>query len=180
MRKSYQKMWVYAFFMMWLFPQWSKAEDVQKLVISKNDGTEVSFLLKDKPKITFGEDKCDDGFENFEVWTKAFYDRIKIMTDNHTMEFSSLELDKMNVVTMDVSGIANIGSEKGTMFSWNGDALYVEVMMGNANMVVYDVAGKMILSKCLGKGKHALSLSDLPKGMSIVKVNDETLKIWNR
>ena len=150
---------------MWLFPQCTMAEDVQKLVISKNDGTEVSFLLRDKPIITFGD---------------GVYSEMNIKTANHEIGLSTHDLDKMTIISADASNITNIKSKKETMFSWKGDALYIEVLTGNATIVVYDMGGKMILSKSLGVGKHALSLSEFPKGMCVIKVNDETLKIRNR
>ena len=162
---------VYAFLVVGLFSQWVLAEDVQKLVISKYDGTEVSFLLSESPIITI----C--------IWRDPYYEddeRMKITTASHQMEFYTYHLDKMNIIRIDVTGITNLASEKESVFSWQGEALYIEIVTGNTMIAVYDVGGKKILSKSLGVGKHALSLSELPKGMNMVKIGKETLKIWNR
>ncbi|MBQ8710986.1 MAG: hypothetical protein IJ550_10540 [Bacteroidaceae bacterium] len=167
---------IYAFLVVCLFSQWVLAEDVQKLVISKNDGTEVSFLLRDKPKITFGI--ADLYYLYYNVYNKCR--DMTITTTDHKIVLSTLGLDKMTVVTADVTGVFNLVHEKETEFTLLGDALYVEVVTGNTMIAVYDVGGKKILSKNLAVGKHALSLSELPKGMNIIKIDKETLKIWNR
>ena len=172
MRISYQKMWVYALFVMWLFPQWSMADIVQKLVVrhlNVYDGM-VSFLLSENPEIRF-----------LKNWEYAIdYRIVEITTTNSRIELSQEDLDQMTVVNISTNDITNIANDKESTFKLQGDALFVEVGGGNTMIAVYDVTGKNILSKTLGAGKHALSLSDLPKGMCIIKINNESLKIWNR
>ena len=164
------KRWAYCLFLMMCFsPLRLMAEDIKKMVISKNDGTEVSFLLSENPRITF--------FRNYHY---EYCSNMKITTISHEMELSTIDLNKMAIESVSVTGIINLVSEKDAVFSWQGDALYIEVMEGHTIIVVYDSGGKIILFKSLDRGKHALSLSDLPKGVNIIKINDEILKIWNR
>ena len=168
MQNLNKRIWVYTFFVMWLFPQWVMAEEVQKLVISKYDGTEVSFLLSEKPKIVFS--LREDGF----------YDLMNVKTKDVSIELATYDLDKMMIISVDPTNIDNIASTSESMFTWNEDALCIEILKDNTTITVYNTEGKIILSKNLGIGKHALSFSDLPKGMNIIKINDETIKIWNR
>ncbi|MBR1668972.1 MAG: T9SS type A sorting domain-containing protein [Bacteroidaceae bacterium] len=159
-----RKWWACSFLMMMcLFPLQLMAEDVQQLVISKNDGTEVSFLLSEEPKIKFQENN---------------YSIMEVSTPNHKMKLSTFDLNNMKVITVDLTNIVNITDEK-VSFVWKGDALMVNVSTGTSIIAVYDMAGKEVLSKTLAVGKHALSLSDLPKGVYIVKISGKTIKILN-
>lgn len=187
------KKWVYCLFLMICFSTLQlMADDVQKLVISKDDGTEISFLLNENPKIVFSEQLTveNDGWYREVDWVKEVSkwlaneivnrSLMKITTDNHEIELSTFKLDKMTTININATDITNLGNKKEKVFSWQGDALYVEVLKDCTIIVVYDAGGKKILSKSLDKGKHALSLSDLPKGVNIIKINDEILKILNR
>ena len=138
---------------------------VQKLVISKNDKTEISFLLSEEPKIKFSE---------------SDYSIMEIVAASSKIELSTSKLNKMTLVSMDNSKIDDLLSPSGTSFTWQGDALLIDVNMGNTMMSVYSIDGKQILSKTLLPGRHALSLSSLPKGACVIKINDNTYKIWNR
>ena len=138
---------------------------VQKLVISKNDKTEVSFLLSEEPKIKFSE---------------SDYSIMVIVAASSKIELSTIELKKMTIVSVDNSKIDDLLNSSGTSFTWQGDALLIEVNMGETVMSVYSIDGKQILSRMLPLGRHALSLSSLPKGACVIKINDNTFKIWNR
>lgn len=138
---------------------------VQKLVISKNDKTEVSFLLNEEPKIKFSE---------------SDYSIMEIVAASSKIELSTIELNKMTIVSVDNSKIDDLLNSSGTSFTWQGDALLIEVNMGETVMSVYSIDGKQILSRMLPLGRHALSLSSLPKGACVIKINDNTFKIWNR
>lgn len=138
---------------------------VQKLVITKNDKTEVSFLLSEEPKITFRHN---------------YSDNMVISTTTKEIEVSAFELDKMVTVSVEESGIESIHANNNTSFKWEGDALMIEVTSGSSSITVYGMDGKNYFSKQLTKGRHALSLSKLPKGAYVINIDGETIKFWNR
>ena len=141
------------------------AETVQKLVISKNDQTEVSFLMSEEPVVKFNESNNS---------------RMEISTTSSKIELNTFDLNKMTLVNIDNTKIDNLLNPSETSFTWQGDALLIDVAKDTSSIAVYGIDGKEILSKTLSAGRHALSLSSLPKGACVIKINGKTIKIWNR
>ena len=141
------------------------AETVQKLVISKNDQTEVSFLMSEEPVVKFNESNNS---------------RMEISTTTSKIELNTFDLNKMTLVNIDNTKIDNLLNPSETSFTWQGDALLIDVAKDTSSIVVYGIDGKEILSKTFSAGRHALSLSSLPKGACVIKINGKTIKIWNR
>ncbi len=165
-RKCFSKMCV-CILAAWLFPQWAVAENVQKLVIVKNDNTEVSFFISEQPTIKF---------------EKEDYERMYVVTSNNTVELHTPMLHKMTVVSTDdvVTNVNNLMTNGVSSFVRQGDAFMVTVTSGSTMITVQNIDGRQILSKRLGQGCHALSLSDFPTGVYVVNINNESIKIYKR
>jgi hypothetical protein len=146
------------------------AETVQKLVISKNDGTEVSFLL--------GEDAPNVEFIDFDYTRRMRLRVFDSQLSTYIDYYLYIEdLDKMTIVDEDATQVENIMNEKDAKCQWKGNALLVEVFSDKSTVIVYDTEGKVFLSRKLAPGKYALSLSDIPNGTFLVKVNETTFKM---
>ena len=92
-KKCFRKMYVCLLAAL-LFPQWAAAENVQKLIIVKNDNTEVSILLSDEPKMHFSH--------YYHVnYSQEMCNLIITTSDGNTKELDSYNLDKMTVVSTD-------------------------------------------------------------------------------
>ena len=137
----------------------------QKLVISKSDKTEFSFLLSEKPKIMFQDDN---------------YGRMDITTTSSKLTLDIYELDKMTIVSVEDTKISDIIGRTDATLTWHGDALLIDVQSGNSKVMIFGADGKVFLSQELLAGRHIIPLTDFPKGVNLIKVNNETIKIWNR
>lgn len=140
-------------------------DEVQKLVISKKNGTEVAFLVSEMPIIKF---------------PKYSPNHMTIKTIDREVKLWASDLDKMVIVHVNIDGIFDITNNKDASFKMEGDALLVEVLSGEASLAVYDVNGSLFFTKKFDLGKYAFPLTHLPKGMCLIKINDETYKILNR
>lgn len=173
-KKCFRKMYVCLLAAL-LFPQWAAAENVQKLIIVKNDNTEVSILLSDEPKMHFSH--------YYHVnYSQEMCNLIITTSDGNTIELDSYNLDKMTVVSTDdvVTKVNNLMDNDASSFARQGDTFLVTVTSGNTWISVQKIDGKQILSKKLGQGQHALSLSDFPVGVYVVTINNKSIKVYKR
>lgn len=65
-------------------------------------------------------------------------------------------------------------------YRWDNETLYIEGIQGDEAVSVYNVAGVLLYRQPVKNGTCNLSLSAMPKGMLLVKVNHETLKILKK
>lgn len=60
------------------------------------------------------------------------------------------------------------------------EMLYMEGLQNQGTVQVYDASGVLLRQQPVRNGRCSLSLSAMPKGMLLVKVNHETLKILKK
>lgn len=129
------------------------------LVVKSNNGDAVSFLLSDKPKITFPYDDKN---------------RLRITSLNGVYEFECHNLTDISYASR-TSGIS-IGSIKDEMVEQQGDQLYFSTNKSNTHISIADIKGNIIMSVTIDSGNYFFPLSDLLPGTYIAKINNTTIK----
>lgn len=134
----------------------------QKLIIIKNNNVEVTIFLKEEPIITFDSDNPE----------------LMIVTTNSSrIELQTYELNRMIIDQYEDTKINLLNADKSATFSWKDEALIVDVTSEYSSLSIYRIDGKLYYNQQLQMGKHAISLSQLPKGTYIIKINADIIKI---
>lgn len=131
------------------------------LVIDENDGDAISFLLRDKPKITFPNE-----VGNFLLFS--------ISTTTTTYRMRTLYLNKIRYSSE--TKVTEILTDSDNTVRRQGDQLCFSSNKPNAHISVIDIKGNIIMSETIDYGNYYFSLSDLLPGTYIAKINNTTIK----
>ena len=146
-----------------LIPQESKAVDeVETLIIQMKNGTENTFFLKDKPKVTF------EGVN------------LKVSATTGDVSFALADVLRFTYDKRSTTGI-NEQVTTTTGVAFEGDVLVISQLKANATASIYALDGKLIRQlKPHRAGTYRISLSGLPSGLYLVKADNVTYKITKR
>lgn len=93
------------------------------------------------------------------------YDVLFLLEDVATLTFDSF-----------MTGIQNL-SEAVLSYRLDGDMLSISGITDCSSVKVYDLSGAFLSSVRVHEGSCLLSLASFPKGMLLIKVNSQTIKI---
>ena len=146
-----------------LIPQESKAVDeVETLIIQMKNGSENTFFLKDKPKVTF------EGVN------------LKVSATTGDVSFALADVQRFTYAKKSTTGISE-QVENPTGVAFEGDVLVISQLKANATANIYALDGKLIRQlKPQRSGTFRISLSELPSGLYLVKADNVTYKITKR
>lgn len=132
----------------------AKATDGKSLFVTFDDGQKVEFALATLPEVTFGNDQ---------------------MTVSTTDTNASYELWKVKTFTYGTpTGIDQATSDG--KFAIDGNRIVID---GTANKVsVFALDGKAVQLSATTQGdKTVIYIDKLPKGVTIIKINNQAIKI---
>lgn len=141
------------------------AETVKRMVITKYGGEQIAILLSEEPAITF--DKEDPS-------------EMVITTSSSVFNVRSTELNKMLIEDYDPTSIAYVNADNGVDVKSQNDAFMVTASAPGSKLTVYNAGGTEVMSSRLPVGTSIYPLNNFPKGVLIVKVNNQTFKITRR
>lgn len=146
-------------FFLFVFAHFMMADDMI-LQIWQSDGKVVNIDLNEQPVTTYL-----DG-------------NLIITTTNTVITYPLEKVAKYTYVTAD--GISNLENLR-TKFSRDGETLIFTGLEQGTEISVYASSGQMMLRTKAGhQAKTTVSVSDLPPGVYLVKVNSITYKITKR
>jgi hypothetical protein len=126
-----------------------------------SSGKTVEIALTDNPKMTF------DGTT------------VKLTSVNVNVEYTPAEIAKVTIgeVESSDSGISTVKTSQATM-SVEGGFVRLSGFAANEPVKVYTLNGVQTCSfETDANGSLAISISSLPKGISIIKANQQKIKI---
>ena len=153
-----------------LIPQESKAVDeVETLIIQMKNGSENTFFLKDKPKVTF---------EGVNLKVSATTGDVSFALGD--VSFALADVLRFTYDKRSTTGI-NEQVTTPTGVAFEGDVLVISQLKANATASIYALDGKLIRQlKPHRAGTYRISLSGLPTGVYLVKADNVTYKITKR
>lgn len=139
-------------------------DKVPGIIVELANGEKIEYRLTDNPKMEF------DG------------QTITLTADGVHVEYSPLQLLKVRTgdVQSDGSGIAELASQEGEIML---DAGFVRLsgFKAGETVCVYSLSGLLTASYQISSdGSLMLPVPSLPSGISIIKVNQQTIKITKR
>ncbi len=135
--------------MMMLACQTLAFADGSALLITFNDGTTASYVLSEKPKVTFGGGN------------------LLIQTGEASAEYARADVSRFTFIDAGEAGIEHLG--QGSMaFEYQNNV----VRIAGAAVEVYATNGSLVR-----KGTGTVSLDDLTAGVYILKIKNQTIKI---
>lgn len=140
------------------------ADKVPGAIIELSSGKTVEIALTDNPKMTF------DGTT------------VKLTSVNVNVEYTPAEIVKVTIGEVDssVSGISSVETSQATM-SVEGGFVRLSGFAKNEPVRVYTLNGVQTGSfETDANGSLAISISSFPQGISIIKANQQTIKITRR
>lgn len=146
---------------------WGQSLAVDKVpgaIIELSSGKTVEIALTDNPKMTF------DGTT------------VKLTAVNVNLEYTPAEIAKVRIGEVDssASGISSVETSQATM-SVEGGFVRLSGFATNESIKVYSFTGVQTGSfETDANGSLVIGISSLPKGISIIKVNQQTIKITRR
>ena len=127
-----------------------KAAQVTALRVTLNDGKTQTFALDQQPKIHF------EGAD------------VVIATDNVSAQYARAEVKSMNFVKQE-GGVGDIVADSDeTVYAWDGTVFACP----GQRITVYTLGGT-VYADAVG----SVSFADAPKGLYLVSVNSQTIKI---
>lgn len=140
----------------------TRAAQVETLVVKLKNGSETAFFLKDKPQVKF------EGTN------------LKVTSSAGDTTFALADVLQFTYDKRDTSGINETVTEP-TGVIFKDDVLVVSQLKVNAVVSVYGLDGILVRQwKAPHAGTFRLSLSELPSGLYLVKVDNITYKIMKR
>ena len=140
----------------------TRAAQVETLVVKLKNGSETAFFLKDKPQVKF------EGTN------------LKVTSSAGDATFALADVLQFTYDKRDTSGINETVTEP-TGVIFKDDVLVVSQLKVNAVVSVYGLDGMLVRQwKAPHAGTFRLSLSELPSGLYLVKVDNITYKIMKR
>ncbi len=126
------------------------------LVLETNDGKTYSYVLAEKPRLTFSETEM--------LITSADASASFTRTDIKNFRFEEVEVDAISDVKTDGQRMSYLGG--------------VVTVQGAENVILYDISGRQIMSKrAAGNGSVSIDLSSQPQGTYIVRSGKQSLKV---
>lgn len=137
-------------------------EPISRLVVWAKNGTKTYFDLAENPKTTFEDNDLVITCESMTI----SYPLDQVL--RYTYESVSADID-------------NISLKKIVRISQRNDTLIMENLKQGTIVSLHTVDGKLVKAHTTGNSRSvAISLSDCPSGVYIVKANDVTYKMMKR
>ena len=134
-----------------------KAENT--LVVKTKNGAETAIILKDKPNVTF------EGTD------------LKVVTEKETVTFALSDVLRFTYIKKDPSGIDEKAVDP-TEVGYKDGVLVISQLKQGASVDIYSLDGKLLRQLTAHRsGTYRLNLSELPKGVYLVKADNVTYKI---
>ena len=135
------------------------ADSLNTLVVVLKNGSETAFFLKDKPNVTF------EGTN------------LKVASDKQTVTFALSDVLRFMYVKKDSTGIDETVVDP-TKVSYEDGVLVISQLKQGAFVDIYSLDGKLLRQlKASHSGTYRLNLSELSKGLYLVKADNVTYKI---
>lgn len=136
------------------------ADEVENtLVVKTKNGAETAFILKDKPNVTF------EGTD------------LKVVTEKETVTFALSDVLRFTYIKKDPSGIDEKAVDP-TEVGYKDGVLVISQLKQGASVDIYSLDGKLLRQLTAHRsGTYRLNLSELPKGVYLVKADNVTYKI---
>jgi len=100
---------------------------------------------------------------------------VRVKGDNCEYLFNRNEIKTMRCIEM-VVGIENVTIDDIEKLYYEGGKVRVHSSLQGENLAVYDIAGRMVIYTTIDE-QSIINLSDLPAGVYVVKVNDQSIKV---
>ena len=142
----------------------SYAQDkVPGIIVELANGQKVEYRLADNPKFVF------DG------------QTIKLTAEGVAVEYTPSELAKVTTGEVEnVTGIEELKSQQGDIKVEAGFARLSGFTAGEA-VKIYSIGGSLVATHYVeSDGSLVIPISSLPSGISIIKTNQQTIKITKR
>lgn len=140
------------------------ADKVPGVIVELASGGTVEIALTDNPKMVF------DGTA------------VKLTATNVDVEYTPTEIAKVRIDEVDASNTAieAAETEKGVM-TLEGGFVRLTGFATNESVSVYSLGGIQLASyKTNSNGSLAIDLSSLPSGISIIKTQQQSIKVTRR
>lgn len=138
------------------------AKPIINLAVYAKDGLKVLYALEEKPKITFTD--AD----------------LIITTKGVEVSYPLKDMARLTYENKEVTEIKNLYDDK-TSFTLNGESIIFPCLKTKDVVSLYATNGTLIFKKDISTdGEYAFSLSDVERGVYIVKVNSLTYKIMKK
>jgi hypothetical protein len=135
------------------------ADNQNTLIVKTKDGAQTTFVLQDKPRVTF------EGTD------------LKVVSDKETVAFALADVLRFEYVKKDALGIDEDVVDP-TGVSYQGGVLVISQLRQGASVAVYTLDGKLLRQLTAShSGTYRLNLSELPTGLYLVKADNVTYKI---
>lgn len=134
------------------------------LVITAKDGTQVAFVLQERPKVTFSESE------------------LHLHTMNLEVSYSLVNMENFKYEKRDMipSSVINLQGQE-SVYLLEEDYIVFPVLAKDTEVSLYTINGIMIFSKKVNQsGEYLFPLSHLRSAIYVLKVNDLTYKIIKR
>ena len=130
------------------------------LTIHVTDGSKVTFLLSERPAVTFS-----DGY-------------LLITSDDADASYPLSDVIKFTFGDIDDedTGIDSLPVDE-TTFGYDGGAIVVTGLNSGSTAKVYTIGGMMVHSESISDGSWTYSLSSLSSGIYIININGKSFKI---
>ena len=130
------------------------------LVVDLRDGSSATFLLAEKPCVTFvGR-------------------QMNIVSSSASMEFERGDVKNWHFVD-NLSSIVAI-ADKDAEFAVNGNALVISGVKDNTAITLYNVSGVVVKQSAVDGDICTIPLNDLSAGLYIVTYNNTTFKFLKK
>lgn len=135
------------------------ADNQNTLIVKTKDGAQTTFVLQDKPRVTF------EGTD------------LKVVSEKETVAFALADVLRFEYVKKDALGIDEDVADP-TGVSYQGGVLVISQLRQGASVAVYTLDGKLLRQLTAShSGTYRLNLSELPTGLYLVKADNVTYKI---
>lgn len=138
------------------------AKPIINLAVYAKDGLKVWYALDEKPKITFTDTD------------------LIITTKGVEVSYPLKDMARLIYENKEVTGIKKLHDDK-VLFTLDGESIIFPCLKIKDIVSLYAINGTLIFKKNISTdGEYAFSLSDIAKGVYIVKVNSLTYKILKK
>ena len=128
------------------------------LVLETNDGKTYSYVLAEKPRLTFNETE------------------MLIASADASASFTRTDIKNFRFEEVEVDAIRDVKTDGQRMSYLHG----VVTVDGTDKVILYDISGRQILSKRAADGESVtIDLNNQPSGTYIVRSGKQSLKVKN-
>lgn len=137
----------------------SFAQNKEVLSILMKDGSQVCFLLAEKPLITFAGDD------------------VKVVSDTDEAVIKRENVEKFEFIEELPSSVGNVDEQVRENFELAGNVIHVSGLEPGCKVLLYKVNGELVMSAVANDGGAAvISIDALSKGVYLVNYNETTIK----